>query len=216
MSGWLEISLFKTSASLLAEWSDCHAPRPLPCPFVCPALSQQLAPRLKMRDYLGNHSFIAGGADIAIAAKRRQALDRFANHFPQQHLRTIVWDTHIRERCPCSDSSTPVTRSFPLHSLCWNSSISARLWRHPMVSCCKDLGGNWSLNLTGCYGVNVASYDQYKEWMERGRNASRIWSRVEAPASDRRENIAMLSWISKPGEVSCHRSRQGRNPPGSA
>lgn len=37
----------------------------------------------------------------------------------------------------------------------------------------RDLDGHWSLDVTGSYGVNVAGYDQYKEWMQRG------WERVK-------------------------------------
>jgi hypothetical protein len=31
-----------------------------------------------------------------------------------------------------------------------------------------DLDGNWSLDVSGAYGVNVAGFDAYKEWMRRG------------------------------------------------
>ena len=37
----------------------------------------------------------------------------------------------------------------------------------------KDLDGNWSLDVGGSYGVDLAGYDQYKRWLELG------WQRVK-------------------------------------
>src|SRR5262249_56871332 len=31
-----------------------------------------------------------------------------------------------------------------------------------------DLDGRWTLDVSGSYGVNVAGFDHYKEWMQRG------------------------------------------------
>jgi glutamate-1-semialdehyde 2,1-aminomutase len=32
----------------------------------------------------------------------------------------------------------------------------------------RDLDGQWSLDVSGSYGVNVAGFERYKEWIERG------------------------------------------------
>ena len=37
----------------------------------------------------------------------------------------------------------------------------------------RDLDGNWSLDVSGAYGLNVAGFDRYKAWIEQG------WERVQ-------------------------------------
>ena len=32
----------------------------------------------------------------------------------------------------------------------------------------RDLDGHWSLDVGGSYGVNVAGFERYKEWMRKG------------------------------------------------
>jgi glutamate-1-semialdehyde 2,1-aminomutase len=71
----------------------------------------------------------------------------------------------------------------------------------------RDLDGHWSLDVTGSYGVNVAGYDQYKEWMQKGWEHVRDLGPVLGPLHPLvAENIAMLKSISKLDEVSFHMS----------
>ncbi len=66
---------------------------------------------------------------------------------------------------------------------------------------------DWSLDVTGSYGVNVAGYDQYKEWMQKGWERVKELGPVLGPLHPIvAENIAMLKSISKLDEVSFHMS----------
>ena len=61
--------------------------------------------------------------------------------------------------------------------------------------------------MSGSYGVNVAGFDRYKEWIERGWDASRTSVRSSGPCTrSSRDNIAMLRGVSGLDDVSFHMS----------
>src|SRR5215468_8589316 len=71
----------------------------------------------------------------------------------------------------------------------------------------RDLDGHWSLDVGGSYGVNVAGFERYKEWMRKG------WERVQdvgpvlGPLHPLvADNIALLKSVSQMDEVSFHMS----------
>jgi len=70
-----------------------------------------------------------------------------------------------------------------------------------------DLDGHWSLDVSGSYGVNVAGFARYKEWMARGLDRVRDLGPVLGPLHPVvAENITMLRAISRLDEVSFHMS----------
>jgi glutamate-1-semialdehyde 2,1-aminomutase len=71
----------------------------------------------------------------------------------------------------------------------------------------RDLDGHWNLDVSGSYGLNVAGFDRYKEWMEKGWERVRNLGPVLGPLHPIvAENIALLKSISKLDEVSFHMS----------
>ena len=71
----------------------------------------------------------------------------------------------------------------------------------------RDLDGNWNLDVSGSYGLNVAGFDRYKEWMEKGLEKVKDLGPVLGPLHPVvAENIALLKSISKLDEVSFHMS----------
>jgi glutamate-1-semialdehyde 2,1-aminomutase len=71
----------------------------------------------------------------------------------------------------------------------------------------RDLDGHWTLDVSGSYGVNVAGFARYKEWMARGLERVRELGPVLGPLHPLvAENIARLRAISKLDEVSFHMS----------
>jgi len=71
----------------------------------------------------------------------------------------------------------------------------------------RDLDGRWNLDVSGSYGVNVAGYERYKEWMERGLERVRVVGPVLGPLHPvAAENIEILLAFSKLDEVSFHGS----------
>ncbi len=71
----------------------------------------------------------------------------------------------------------------------------------------RDLDGNWSLDVSGSYGLNVAGFDRYKDWIDKGWERVRDLGPVLGPLHPVvAENIALLKSISKLDEVSFHMS----------
>ncbi len=172
-----------------------------------PTVSRMLATWVKRNDYTGEDFFRADGADQPTVMRRQQALARLAAHFQETYPQSIAWGNAIREGLSDLRFTDAGRVPFPFarvmreqFNLC--SVVTAS--DGPML---RDLDGHWSLDVTGSYGVNVAGYDQYKEWMQRGWERVKDLGPVLGPLHPIvAENIAMLRSISKLDEVSFHMS----------
>ena len=172
-----------------------------------PAFSRLLSSWVKTNDYTQEAFFKADGADETTAARRRNALDRLAGYFQTHHPKSIAWGNEIREGLSDLRFTDAGRVPFPFarvmrekFNLC--SVVTAS--QGPML---RDLDGHWSLDVTGSYGVNIAGYDQYKVWMERGWELVKDLGPVLGPLHPIvAENIALLKSISKLDEVSFHMS----------
>jgi len=172
-----------------------------------PTLSRILSRWVKTNDYLGQEFFRADGADEATVIRRQQALDRLAAFFQDEHPRSVSWGNAIREGLSDLRFTDAGRVPFPF----------ARVMREKFNLCSVvtaskgpkllDIDGHWSLDVTGSYGVNVAGYDQYKEWMQQGWERVKDLGPVLGPLHPIvAENIAILKTISKLDEVSFHMS----------
>ncbi|MGH7859629.1 MAG: aminotransferase class III-fold pyridoxal phosphate-dependent enzyme [Candidatus Binatia bacterium] len=71
----------------------------------------------------------------------------------------------------------------------------------------RDLDDNWTLDVGGSYGVNLAGYERYKRWIEAASERVRDLGPVLGPLHPVvTENIAILKSISKLDELSFHAS----------
>ena len=71
----------------------------------------------------------------------------------------------------------------------------------------RDLDGQWTLDVGGSYGLNVAGYGRYKEWMARGLERVQGLGPVLGPLHPVvGENIDLLRRVSGLDEVSFHMS----------
>lgn len=172
-----------------------------------PLFSRWLSRWVKTNDYTGVDFFRADGADDATVITRQRAFDRLAAYFQEHHAQSIAWGNAIRDGLSDLRFTDAGRVPFPF----------ARVMREKFNLCSvvtasagpelRDLDGQWSLDVTGSYGVNVAGYDRYKEWMEKGWERVKDLGPVLGPLHPIvADNIAMLKSISKLDEVSFHMS----------
>jgi hypothetical protein len=139
-----------------------------------PSVSRLLSAWVNATDYSGDAFFTADGADAHIGRRRSEALDRLSAWFRTAHAKQADWGRSVREgfsdirfadanRVPFPFART-MREKFDLTTVV-TASEGPRLC---------NLDGAWSLDVSGSYGVNVAGFDRYKEWIEQG------WNRVKA------------------------------------
>jgi glutamate-1-semialdehyde 2,1-aminomutase len=172
-----------------------------------PTLSRMIAGLVRTCDYSSEEFLRADDAAPRWVELRKRAIDRLAELFQTRSPKSIAWGNEIRESFSDLRFTDANRVPFPF----------ARAMREKFDLCSvvtasdgpklRDLDGNWTLDVSGSYGLNVAGFDRYKGWIEKG------WERVKelGPALGPlhpvvAENITLLKSISKMDEVSFHMS----------
>jgi glutamate-1-semialdehyde 2,1-aminomutase len=179
----------------------------LPALALMPALSRRLANWVKARDYTEEEFLRADGAGEAWVELRKKALDRLAALLRAQQTQSIAWANTIRESFSDLRFTDANRVPFPFvrvmrekFNLC--SVVTAS--QGPRL---QNLDGHWTLDVSGSYGVNVAGFNRYKEWIEKGWERVKDLGPVLGPLHPVvAENIAILKKISHMDEVSFHMS----------
>jgi glutamate-1-semialdehyde 2,1-aminomutase len=172
-----------------------------------PTLSRMIAGVVKGRDYSSDEFLSADGAAKPWVEVRKQAIDRLASLFRTRSPKSIAWGDGIRDSFSDLRFTDANRVPFPFvqamrekFNLCSvvTASDGPRL---------RDLDGNWTLDVSGSYGLNVAGFDHYKNWIDKGWTRVRDLGPVLGPLHPLvGENIALLKSISKMDEVSFHMS----------
>ena len=174
---------------------------------LAPTLSRRLSDWVKSLSYSEQDVWGADGAEERWVQLRKDAIERLSAYFQTQCTKSIAWGNDIRgsfsdlrftdaNRVPFPFART-VREKFSLCSVVTES-------KGPKL---RDLDGNWSLDVSGSYGLNVAGFDRYKEWMQKGLEKVNDLGPVLGPLHPVvAENIALLKSISKLDEVSFHMS----------
>jgi glutamate-1-semialdehyde 2,1-aminomutase len=174
---------------------------------VTPTLSRYLSRWVKARDYSDDEFMRADGAIDRWVQLRKLALNRLADAFQAQCAKSIAWGNEVRESFSDLRFTDANRVPFPF----------TRLMREKFDLCSvvtasngpklRDLDGNWSLDVSGSYGLNVAGFDRYKDWAEKGWDRVKELGSVLGPLHPVvAENIALLKSISQMDEVSFHMS----------
>jgi glutamate-1-semialdehyde 2,1-aminomutase len=172
-----------------------------------PRLSRLLARWLRPTNHSAEEFLRADGAGEPWAETRRQAINRLAGFFQTQYAQSSAWGNGIRESFSDLRFTDANRVPFPFaqfmrehFSLCSVVTASAG----PQL---RDLDGHWTLDVSGSYGLNVAGFDRYKEWMQRGLDRVKELGPVLGPLHPIvADNIRILKSISKLDEVSFHMS----------
>jgi glutamate-1-semialdehyde 2,1-aminomutase len=164
---------------------------------VAPLLSRYLAKWVKAHDYAYNEFFQVDGATGQWVELRQKALDRLADFFQTQYAQSIAWGKAIRESFSDLHFTDANLVPFPF----------IRLMREKFNLCSvvtasdgpklRDLDRHWTLDVSGSYGLNVAGFERYKEWMHKGWERVQDLGPVLGPLHPLvAENIALLKSIS--------------------
>jgi glutamate-1-semialdehyde 2,1-aminomutase len=172
-----------------------------------PLISRRLSFWLRAQHYVGDAFFDADGAGEPWIAARRAALSRLAGTLRSQSSRTREWSGRIREGLSdlrFTDANRVPFRFAPLMREHFDLSTVVTASDGPRL---RDLDGRWSLDASGSYGVNVAGYTRYKEWMQRALERVKDVGPVLGPLHPVvDDNLARLKQISQLDEVSFHMS----------
>ena len=172
-----------------------------------PTLSRILSRLVKSNDYSEENFFRADGADDNWVTRRRRGLDRLAAHFQSEYPQSISWGDAIREDLSDLRFTDAGRVPFPFARIMRDKFNLCSVVTESDGPCLRDLDGHWTLDLTGSYGVNVAGYNRYKEWMQQGWERVKHLGTVLGPLHPIvSENIAILKSISGLDEVSFHMS----------
>jgi glutamate-1-semialdehyde 2,1-aminomutase len=172
-----------------------------------PRLSRLMAPLLGTRDYSSEEFLRADGATDRWVEVRRRAVDRLAGFLQARSAKSNAWGNEIRNSFSDLRFTDANRVPFPFartmrekFNLC--SVVDASHGPH-----LRDLDGNWTIDVSGSYGLNVAGFDRYKDWIQKGWDRVKDLGPVLGPLHPVvAENIALLKSISKKDEVSFHMS----------
>src|SRR5262249_27478520 len=133
-------------------------------PLISRALSQWMRPR----SYEPADFYSADGAAEDRIARRRSGLDRLSAIFKTRYRKSIAWGNEVRGSLSDLRFADATRVPFPFmrmmrerFSVCSVVTASAG----PKL---QDLDGQWTLDVSGSYGLNVAGFDRYKDWMREG------------------------------------------------
>jgi glutamate-1-semialdehyde 2,1-aminomutase len=181
--------------------------RTLPALALVPVVSRWMARWVRAHDYSEDAFLAADGAGAPWVERRRRGVNQLAAGLQAQYARSVAWGNDVRESF--SDLRfTDVSRvPFPF----------ARVVREKFNLCSvvtasdgprlRTLDGDWTIDVSGSYGLNVAGFDRYKAWIARGWDRVKDLGPVLGPLHPVvAENIALLKRVSGLEEVSFHMS----------
>jgi glutamate-1-semialdehyde 2,1-aminomutase len=172
-----------------------------------PSVSRVLSRWVNAADYSGDTFFSADGADERVVQCRSDALERLAATLRAAHGKSAEWGTSVREGFSDIRFADANRVPFPFARTMrdrFNLTTVVTASEGPRL---RDLDGQWSLDVSGSYGVNVAGFDRYKEWIERGWNRVKALGPVLGPVHPIvADNVRMLKAVSGQDDVSFHMS----------
>ena len=172
-----------------------------------PAVSRWLSRRVRGFDHSGDAFFRADGARPELAQGRAAALDRLAATIHSRHRRSEEWGRSIRDGFSDIRFADAHRVPFPFARVMRESfDLTTVVTGSDGPRLC-DLDGGWSLDVSGSYGLNVAGFDRYKSWIERGWDRVRRLGPVLGPVHPIvADNIRILKEVSGLDDVSFHMS----------
>ena len=203
---WVALVIALAVAGIATRWLIRQAVT-LRAQALTPLGLRYLARWVKRRDLSDEEFYRADGAGPREVERRTAGIARLARLFRENCPQSLAWGDSIRDSFSdlrFTDANRvpfPFARFMREH---FNLAAVVTASDGPRV---RDLDGNWTLDVSGAYGVNVAGYDRYKEWMRAGLERVHDLGPALGPLHPVvGENIALLKSISGLDEVSFHMS----------
>jgi glutamate-1-semialdehyde 2,1-aminomutase len=172
-----------------------------------PVIARGLSRFFKARHYSDETFHCADGAGEPWITRRREGLDRLARQLREAYPASTAWAESLRGsfsdlRFTDANRVPPAFAGLMRERFNLAAVVTESDGPHLL-----DLDGHWTLDVGGSYGVNVAGYARYKEWMARGLERVRDLGPVLGPLHPVvAGNVALLKRISGLDEVSFHMS----------
>jgi glutamate-1-semialdehyde 2,1-aminomutase len=172
-----------------------------------PSISRMLSNWLRSRSYSEDEFLRADGAGGQWVERRRKALNGLANVLEAQGPKSIAWGHEVRDSFSDLRFTDANRVPFPFMRVMREKFALSSVVTASTGPWLRDLDGRLTLDISGSYGLNVAGFDRYKGWIERGWELVKDLGPVLGPLHPvTAENIELLKSISKMDEVSFHMS----------
>ena len=169
--------------------------------------SRWLSSWVKSSDYSETQFLRADGAGDTWADLRGKALNRLADLLNGQQAQSIAWANSIRDSFSDLRFTDANRVPFPFVRVMrekFNLFSVVTASHGPWL---QNLDGHWTIDVSGSYGVNVAGFDRYKEWIQSGWERVKEFGPVLGPLHPIvADNIETLKRLSGLDEVSFHMS----------
>jgi glutamate-1-semialdehyde 2,1-aminomutase len=174
---------------------------------ITPTLSRILSKWLRSRSYSEEEFLRADGAAEQWVKLRREALDALADRLRVRASNSIEWAKEVREGFSDLRFTDANRVPFPFMRVMREKFTLASVVVASSGPHLRDLDGQVTLDISGSYGLNVAGFDRYKQWIAQGWELVKDLGPVLGPLHPlTAENITILKAISKLDEVSFHMS----------
>ena len=172
-----------------------------------PSFSRVLSHLVGSLNYSDSEFMAADGAGGRWPEIRREAINRLANFFQTNSSKSIAWGNDIRPSFSDLRFTDANRVPFPFMRLMREKFDLCSVVTQSEGPKLRDLDGNWSIDVSGSYGLNLAGFERYKEWMQKGLDRVKDLGPVLGPLHPVvAENIEYIKAIAKLDEVSFHMS----------
>jgi glutamate-1-semialdehyde 2,1-aminomutase len=203
---WTTLIAIIVIVTVAARWLARQAVT-LRAQALTPIALRLLARCVKRNDLSDEDFYRADGAGLREVERRQAAIARLTRLFRERYPESIAWAAGIRDSFSDLRFTDANRVPFPFARFVRERFNVATVVTESDGPRVRDLDGNWTLDVSGAYGVNVAGYDRYKTWMRAGLERVNDLGPALGPLHPVvGDNIALLKSISGLDEVSFHMS----------
>ncbi len=170
-------------------------------------LARRVAKWVPFYEYSDSEFF---GTDLApkdVQEERRRGFERLSRHFEQRAPKTLQQSERLQDVISDVAFTDHYRVPFQFRGLVRERLKLGCLVEETSERRIRDLDGNWSLDVTGAYGMNLFGYEVYKQCIDRGVSRARALGPVLGPYHPViADNVRRLQVISGLDEVSFHMS----------